>query len=213
MTWQRARSPEQKAERSDKIVDAAAELFDEYSLDGLSMNALAKRAGMGKASLYHYFATKEHVFLELFKREGDAWIANVIEQLEKLGKSDADSVAHVIATETVRHERLRRLAIVLHHVLDNFASPATRQDFKLYMLEPLEHFADCLQTCLPGVTRANAMLFFMQHHALVVGLAPFSDPDALLDSGKNDARLAIFQLEFAEVFEHSLAALLARIGE
>lgn len=43
------------------IVEAAAEVFSERGMDGASMDAIAERAELGKATLYYYFRTKEEL--------------------------------------------------------------------------------------------------------------------------------------------------------
>ena len=50
MNWQRARQPEQKAERRTVILEAAAALFDEREFADISMRDVAERSGLGKAS-------------------------------------------------------------------------------------------------------------------------------------------------------------------
>ena len=45
VNWQRARNPDQKAERVETILDAAAVLFDEKELSDISMRDLARARG------------------------------------------------------------------------------------------------------------------------------------------------------------------------
>jgi AcrR family transcriptional regulator len=50
-------------ERRRRLLDLGAELFTEYSYDELSMARIARAAGISKALLYHYFASKEAYFM------------------------------------------------------------------------------------------------------------------------------------------------------
>lgn len=64
ITDRRARERER---RRSEILDAAALLFAERGVEGASMDAIAERAELGKATLYYYFRTKEqlhHAVLE-----------------------------------------------------------------------------------------------------------------------------------------------------
>jgi len=66
--YQRARSASEKADRRDAILDAAEAQVSATGADKLTMNALAKAAGVAKGTLYLYFDTKEEVLLALFRR-------------------------------------------------------------------------------------------------------------------------------------------------
>lgn len=44
------------------ILDVAGTLFRHYGFGKVTMDEIAAEAGMGKASLYYYFPTKEHLF-------------------------------------------------------------------------------------------------------------------------------------------------------
>ena len=51
--------------RREQIIEVAAELFDRRGYHETSMQAIADRAGVRKASLYYYFASKEAILTEL----------------------------------------------------------------------------------------------------------------------------------------------------
>ncbi len=59
VTDRRARERER---RRSEILDAAALLFAERGVEGASMDAIAERAELGKATLYYYFRTKEQLY-------------------------------------------------------------------------------------------------------------------------------------------------------
>jgi AcrR family transcriptional regulator len=208
MSWQRARSPEQKAERIDAILDAAGALFDRSPLHEISMTSLAEEAGMGKASLYSYFGTKEEVFLSLFRQEGDAWILHQEQALSRLRTPDAAKVARCIAKVSVGHKRLCYLATLLHAILEENTPCEALLEFKLDMREPLFRFAAAVQKALPELSARDAQTLFIQHHALLVGLWPFANPGMNAASALEDVRLKDFHIEFQSVFESSLRAII-----
>lgn len=55
------RRERERQERRRHILEAAAEVFGERGVDGASMDAIADRAELGKATLYYYFKTKEEL--------------------------------------------------------------------------------------------------------------------------------------------------------
>lgn len=54
-----------------KLLEAAEELFTRMGYDGTSMGDVAKRAGVGVGTLYHHFADKRALLLELIDGFGD----------------------------------------------------------------------------------------------------------------------------------------------
>jgi AcrR family transcriptional regulator len=60
---------EHKAEESrHKIIEAALREFGEHGYDGASTNQICQAAGISKGLLYHYFKSKENLFLAVCSR-------------------------------------------------------------------------------------------------------------------------------------------------
>jgi AcrR family transcriptional regulator len=59
-----------KFEKRSTIVDAAQNLFARFGLAKTTIEDIAKKVGMGKASLYYYFRSKESIFKEVVAKEG-----------------------------------------------------------------------------------------------------------------------------------------------
>ena len=91
--WQRARQPEQKAERVEAILDAAGVLLDEYGLDGTGLNAIARQAGLSKPNLYVYFESREAILLRLLLNEASVWTKSFKRRLDQISKhGDIDAI-------------------------------------------------------------------------------------------------------------------------
>lgn len=56
-------------EQKTSVVQAAAAVIRQFGFDKTTMGDIARALHMGKSSLYHYFQTKEDIFLEVFKTE------------------------------------------------------------------------------------------------------------------------------------------------
>ncbi|HZV12962.1 MAG TPA: TetR/AcrR family transcriptional regulator [Candidatus Kapabacteria bacterium] len=65
----RAKDPEISREKETLILDAAQKRFALYGINKVTMDEIAEDIGMGKASLYYYFKTKEDVFRGVISRE------------------------------------------------------------------------------------------------------------------------------------------------
>lgn len=73
-----------------QILEAAAKLFLQHGFGAVSMDAIAKEAGVSKATLYAHFAGKEALFATLVKMEcAQLTTAVSQEELERLSAADA----------------------------------------------------------------------------------------------------------------------------
>lgn len=80
---------------NDAILDAAASLIAEHGPLSVTMSAIAERAGIGRATLYKYFADVESILVAWHTRD----FAEHRRRLAAL--SDADDVSLVVVAELV----------------------------------------------------------------------------------------------------------------
>ncbi len=65
------------SEKQTLILDAARKRFAYYGFSKVTMDEIASDVGMGKASLYYYFPTKEGLFQEVVRQEKEQFLNNV----------------------------------------------------------------------------------------------------------------------------------------
>ncbi|MEM7455774.1 MAG: TetR family transcriptional regulator [Planctomycetota bacterium] len=211
MTWQRARNPEQKEERIARILDSAAELLCECELQAVSMRDIAARAGLGKASLYHYFKTREEVFASLYLRELNDWIPVLESKLARLRNHSPSNVAAAIAdTMSDRHE-LCQLTALLSSVLEKNVSEEFTREFKYSLLEPCARFCEAVRKVAPQFSEVELNDFMLQHFGLIAGLWPLSNPSEVVASVLQNDDLSVFRIDFLKVFRRSLESLLSKV--
>ncbi len=81
MTFQRARSEEQRAIRRRAILDTAAAMLDEMPVAEVSLNELSRRVGLAKSNVLRYFESREAVLLELLDDFLGNWLAGLEAEL------------------------------------------------------------------------------------------------------------------------------------
>jgi TetR/AcrR family transcriptional repressor of nem operon len=87
----------------DRILAAAAQLFDERGFDGTSIADLLERAGVNSGSLYHFFPSKEAVAAAVVERCAE----RVREDLLVVVEADSsDSVERVLALIELRRSAM-----------------------------------------------------------------------------------------------------------
>jgi AcrR family transcriptional regulator len=99
----------------ERLLRAARELIEEDGYGGASVVAIAERAGVASGTLYRHFASKEEMFVEVFRsvcdREVEAMRAAADAMPE--GASHVDRLEEVLATFAKRALRRPRLAWAL----------------------------------------------------------------------------------------------------
>ncbi len=86
-------------EREDLIIEAAGKRFAYYGFSKVTMEEIAADIGLGKASLYYYFPTKEHLFEAVVRREVGQFFADIEESLKK----------NIPASDMLRHYAGKRI--------------------------------------------------------------------------------------------------------
>ncbi|MFP4547314.1 MAG: TetR/AcrR family transcriptional regulator [Fidelibacterota bacterium] len=91
-----------KAEKTkEKILEATKELVEEIGPDSITMEILAKKIGMGKASIYYHFKNKDEIITEVAKIEGRAIQREVYKAIQQ--KNDPKSKLLAFVTTRIKH--------------------------------------------------------------------------------------------------------------
>ena len=77
-----ADSPDYRA----KICEVAETLFAERGFDGTSIREIAEQTGATKALIYHYYRSKEALYLSLLEKE----VSGVVTKLEEIAAGDGE---------------------------------------------------------------------------------------------------------------------------
>lgn len=78
-----------------RIRDAAAKVFSQEGFHGTGMRHIAEEAGVSIGALYHYFRSKEEVFLAVLREEYDRWLTQA-QGLWKEGLPASEVVRRVV---------------------------------------------------------------------------------------------------------------------
>lgn len=73
-TFQRARSAEQREIRRAAILATGREMLAELRVGDLSLNELARRAGLAKSNVLRYFPSREAILLDIYDEEYGDWL-------------------------------------------------------------------------------------------------------------------------------------------
>ncbi len=130
-SFKRARRPEQKEQRREAILAAAADLARRDGVRAVSLSDIARAVGIHKSALLRYFETREQIFLKLTAREWRDWEAEVTAALGEIAPGDADAVAATLACSFVSRPLLCDL---LPHAALNLERHASIEAVRAYKL-------------------------------------------------------------------------------
>ncbi|WP_439380742.1 TetR family transcriptional regulator [Amycolatopsis lexingtonensis] len=215
MTFQRARSAEQREARRRTILDTALAMLDEMPVADVSLNELSRRVGLAKSNVLRYFESREAVLLELLQVALHDWLAEVADELAagvdrdgpagERGEAFATVVARSLARRTVLCDLIGAQAGVLEH---NVSVDAVVR-FKQSALAGLESMADLLRRYVPEVGGEAASICLM---AMIMtgGLWTHCRPSpSALAAYEADPALAALHLELAPALQHGLGMLIS----
>jgi TetR/AcrR family transcriptional regulator len=105
--------PAGRADAVARILTAAGELFGDHGYDAVSMHAIAARAGVSKANIFHHFSSKESLYLAVLRNA----CQESAERLHELGAETErferrlSSYADTMLSSMLEHGQVQRLIL------------------------------------------------------------------------------------------------------
>jgi AcrR family transcriptional regulator len=211
--WRRTRAIDEasKQQRRSALLSAAERLFSTRDYAIVSVNDVARAAGLAKGTVYLYFRTKEALFLELVAGGLAAWVRDTTSSLNQRPVTPQE-FAGLLAGTLIERPTLIRLLGLLHAVLEQNTDVDGLRTFKQRLLQITVEAGRVFESVLPlrpPITGARIVLWT---HALIVGLAQMSSPsETLVQLLAEDKSLAMFRLDFESELQLSLAKLFAGV--
>ncbi|MFI5925524.1 TetR family transcriptional regulator [Micromonospora sp. NPDC051543] len=201
MTFQRARSEEQRAARRQAILETTSAMLDEMPVADVTLNELSRRVGLAKTAVLRYFESREAVLLDLLDDRTTTWLAKLDRELARgvepnpsaseRAEQMADVLSRSLATETVLCDLFGAQGGVLEH---NISVEAARRH-KRASLANLATMADLIRRHLPEVGD-RADLFCLQVLIVAGAFSAYSTPPpSLLAVYESEPTLAVYHID------------------
>src|ERR1700730_3399269 len=221
MTFQRARSEEQREVRRRAILGAAAAMLAEMPVAQVTLNELSRRVGLAKSNVLRYFESREAVLLELLDSAWQEWLTQLAQDLDAAVSAGAplakrgDQVAAALAASLAERPVLCDLLSAQAAVLERNVSPHVAAQYKRASMAGITVLGGLVLRCVPEVGEPDAFRLAGAAVMTTAALWPHTQPSAaMLAAYAADPALAAMRVDFTatlrEVLEVLTAGLLAR---
>ncbi|MEV4476328.1 TetR/AcrR family transcriptional regulator [Nonomuraea salmonea] len=214
MSFQRARTEEQREIRRRAILDAASAMLDEMPVADVTLNELSRRAGLAKPNVLRYFESREAVLLELLDRFLREWLVELEGELAAGVGDDlpmperATAVAGILSRSLASRTVLCDLFGAQGSVLERNVSVEVVTRYKRASLQRLETLTALVRKHLPELGE-NATLFSLQAMVLAGALSPYDTPPPSLRAAyQAEPELARFHPRLRDALDLALTATL-----
>ncbi len=214
MTFQRARSEEQREVRRRTILDTAAAMLEEMPVADLTLNELSRRVGLAKSNVLRYFDSREGVLLDLMNSVLRDWLDQLADDLVAGIDatlplvSRAELLAAVLARSLAGQRMLCDLAGAQGGVLERNVTVEVVVRHKRAALAQLSVMADLLRRCVPELGTAGEACCF-QVMVLAGALAPYSSPPPGVRAAYDaEPALAVLHLELQDSLQLAIRTML-----
>ncbi|GAB2597520.1 TetR family transcriptional regulator [Kribbella endophytica] len=214
MTFQRARSDEQRAERRRVILATARDMLAEQPVAQLTLNELARRVGLAKSNVLNYFESREAVLLALMTLETAAWLDDLEAALgaidRKLPATErAGALAEaVVATMTAR-PMLCELNSAQAAVLEHNISTEIALNYKRSAIVDYHRMVALITDAVPELGTESATRFIAAAVLLAGAIWTHSRPSAAILAAYEAApELTAMRVEFEPALRIALDGLL-----
>ncbi|RDH12262.1 TetR family transcriptional regulator [Tsukamurella pulmonis] len=160
MGFQRARSAEQRQERREAIMAAAAGMLAEMPVAALTLSELSRRVGLAKSNVLRYFESREDVLLEVLMRSAAECITELDAAWTEQGSADAplaeriEAFAAVYARVLAARPEVLDLLSAQAAVLERNVSTEAVVRFKRAAIAGIDAMAAVLTRAVPELGEA-----------------------------------------------------------
>jgi len=164
--------------RRGEILAAAADLLMEEGFEEISLNGIARRAGVAKSNLYRYFTGKEEILFEVMVRDYTDWFADITAKLQALPMAAGETaVAHGLSESLRGRERLCTFISVKALILERNMCEEAIERFSTYLRGRAEELLGVLLSRIGNVGPDQGPFILLAVHAAIAGLWPMTRHD------------------------------------
>ena len=109
-------SQERSRESVDVIIEASAQVLQDYGYRGATTNRIAERAGVSVGSLYQYFKNKDEIFDALIQQEGVRYLSALEDNIPGVEVPLRQAIRNLLEAGYSHHRLVMGLRVVMRNL-------------------------------------------------------------------------------------------------
>ncbi|MCH4887730.1 TetR/AcrR family transcriptional regulator [Acidaminobacter sp. JC074] len=175
MTFERARSDQNKEIRLNEIKTAAIKLFYEKSFSEISMAGIAKELNFTRGNLYKYYQTKEAIYLDIILDDIKKWVFDLKERSHNNPAKSIEEFVDLWTDVTIKNKQLIQLLSIMFTILERNAPLENLISFKKSMMLESAQLIEIIQSQI-NLSPEDTFKFVNYHVSTSIGLYPVCHP-------------------------------------
>ncbi|MCH4886406.1 TetR/AcrR family transcriptional regulator [Acidaminobacter sp. JC074] len=166
MTFQRARSDEQKDKRIQEIISAAKKLYTTMDFEEITLTKIAEELSFSRINLYKYFKTIEEIYLKVLLLDLEDFIQELEKSIHALKNVTVEDFTYKFIEVLTRNKRLLHLLTIDLSLLEKKATAEKLRSHKSSVMVISKRITDLLSEVFPSLTDdqtihfVNSVLFY-----------------------------------------------------
>lgn len=163
-----------KSARRDEIVAACAALYETHGFKDITIGAISDATSFSRPSIYNYFETKEEIFLELFAREHERWIAELEQIAAEPPLAGTEAFADRLAQSLAHRPLLLKLLSMNCYDMEENSRLERVTAFKQVYGRALHCVGNLARRTFPTWTDAQTRGFVYGFFPFMFGIYPYT---------------------------------------
>lgn len=191
--------------RRVEIVKACRALYQKMNFKEITIKEISEYTSFSRPSIYNYFATKESIFLEIFREEYVFWCDDMDDIIKKYKKLSVKDFASKLAQTLENRPVLLKLLSMNLYDLEENCSLEDLTAFKQEYKRALNTVSKLLKTYFPQMTGSNVDRFIYIFFPFMFGLYPYANvtqkqKDAMNAAGLKFPTQRVYDFTYQAIF-------------
>lgn len=161
-------------ERKSQIIKAAAKRFARHGVNKTTLDEVARDIRIGKATIYHYFTSKDELYIETLKWEIDLFVEQVKSVLNNPDKPAAEKLLEYFLLKDGAQENYKLIYETLLNYFNDKALEKENEQLKLMLAKEEESVKKILISAyhekITGISPALPSYFVMNSWGILFGM-------------------------------------------
>lgn len=160
--------------RKEEIVSACGRLYETMNFKDITIKDIGNEADITRTLIYHYFQTKEEIFLSLLKREYELWNESMRQMRKEKMAMTPLKFAETMARSLEERKTLLKLLSMNHYDLEENCRMEKLVEFKRAYGRSLNEVDKCLVQYFPDMTESERKGFIFSFFPFMFGIYPYT---------------------------------------